>query len=164
MTRYKEVVSFIEANHRNPSKYAPEEKLMIHFLKRGRKLLNAGELKEPRLGMSVFSYSDFLTNLFTRSSTIRKYFLFILSFRKLFPISFAASSGTSIYLSSTLLIRASVNPICAPNRSKSKRHGWLVLSSTSLFSMSGDKPPSSPKSSPFTCRLVFNRSYAGASL
>ena len=51
MTRYKEVVSFIEANHRNPSKYAPEEKLMIHFLKRGRKLLNAGKLKEPRLGM-----------------------------------------------------------------------------------------------------------------
>lgn len=51
MTRYKEVVSFIEANHRNPSKYALEEKLMVHFLKRGRKLMNAGELKEPRLGM-----------------------------------------------------------------------------------------------------------------
>ena len=49
MTRYKEVVSFIEANHRNPSKYALEEKLMVHFLKRGRKLMNAGELKEPRL-------------------------------------------------------------------------------------------------------------------
>ena len=54
MTRYKEVVSFIEANHRNPSKYAPEEKLMIHFLKRGRKLLNAGELKEPRLRMFAY--------------------------------------------------------------------------------------------------------------
>ena len=51
MTRYNEVVSFIEANHRNPSKYAPEEKLMVHFLKRGRKLMNAEELKEPRLGM-----------------------------------------------------------------------------------------------------------------
>ena len=49
--KYNEVVSFIEANHRNPSKYAPEEKLMVHFLKRGRKLMNAGELKEPRLGM-----------------------------------------------------------------------------------------------------------------
>ena len=24
---------------------------MVHFLKRGRKLMNAGELKEPRLGM-----------------------------------------------------------------------------------------------------------------
>lgn len=49
--RYNEVVDFIEANYRNPSKYDPEEKLMVHFLKRGRKLLNAGELKEPRLGM-----------------------------------------------------------------------------------------------------------------
>lgn len=43
--------AFIEINHRNPSKYVPEEKLMVHFLKRGRKLMNAGELKEPRLGM-----------------------------------------------------------------------------------------------------------------
>lgn len=51
MTRYNEVVSFIETNHRNPSKYVPEEKLMVHFLKRGRKLMNAGELKKPRLGM-----------------------------------------------------------------------------------------------------------------
>lgn len=51
MIRNKEVVRFIETNHRNPSKYAPEEKLLVHFLKRGRKLMNAGELKEPRLGM-----------------------------------------------------------------------------------------------------------------
>ena len=43
--------AFIEINHRNPSKYVPEEKLMVYFLKRGRKLMNAGELKEPRLGM-----------------------------------------------------------------------------------------------------------------
>ena len=47
--RYNEVKSFIETNHRNPSKYYPEEKLMVHFLKRGRKLMNAGEMKEPRL-------------------------------------------------------------------------------------------------------------------
>lgn len=46
--RYKEVKSFIETNHRNPSKYVAEEKLMVHFLKRGRKMLNAGELAEPR--------------------------------------------------------------------------------------------------------------------
>ncbi len=51
MVRYNEVKNFIETNHRNPSKYAPDEKLMVHFLKRGRKLMNAGELKEPRLGM-----------------------------------------------------------------------------------------------------------------
>ena len=51
MARYHEVKTFIEENHRNPSKYAPEEKLMVHFLKRGRKLMNAVELKEPRLSM-----------------------------------------------------------------------------------------------------------------
>ena len=51
LTRYNEVKAFIESNKRNPSKYAPEEKLMVHFIKRGRKLMNAGELKEPRLSM-----------------------------------------------------------------------------------------------------------------
>jgi hypothetical protein len=51
LTRYNEVKEFIETNYRNPSKYYDEEKLMVHFLKRNRKLLNAGELKEPRLTM-----------------------------------------------------------------------------------------------------------------
>lgn len=51
LARYNEVKDFIETNHRNPSKYYDEEKLMVHFLKRGRKLMNAGELQEPRLGM-----------------------------------------------------------------------------------------------------------------
>ena len=51
MTRYNEVKTFIETNHRNPSKYYPEEKLMVHFLKRNRKLMNANELQEPRLTM-----------------------------------------------------------------------------------------------------------------
>lgn len=51
MIRYKEVVTFIKINKRNPSKYAPEEKLLVHFMKRGRKLMNAGELKEPRLSL-----------------------------------------------------------------------------------------------------------------
>lgn len=37
--------------HRKPSKYYPEEKLMTHFLKRGRKLMNANELQEPRLSL-----------------------------------------------------------------------------------------------------------------
>ena len=46
--RYQEVKAFIESNHRNPSKYVAEERLMVHFLKRGRKMLNAGELAEPR--------------------------------------------------------------------------------------------------------------------
>ena len=51
MARYNEVKTFIEREHRNPSKYYDKEKLMVHFLKRGRKLMNAGELAEPRLGM-----------------------------------------------------------------------------------------------------------------
>lgn len=49
--RYNEVKTFIEKNRRNPSKYYDEEKLMVHFLKRNRKLMNAGELAEPRLWM-----------------------------------------------------------------------------------------------------------------
>ena len=49
--RYQEVMEFIQSHDRNPSKYRDEEKLLVHFLKRGRKLMNAGELKEPRLGM-----------------------------------------------------------------------------------------------------------------
>jgi hypothetical protein len=51
LARYNEVKNFIEENHRNPSKYRDEEKLMVHFMKRCRKLLNANELYEPRLTM-----------------------------------------------------------------------------------------------------------------
>ena len=49
--RFNDVKTFIETNHRNPSKYFDGEKLLVHFLKRNRKLMNAGELKEPRLEM-----------------------------------------------------------------------------------------------------------------
>lgn len=51
MTRYNEVVSFIETNHRNPSKYVGSERELVNWTKQQRKLMNAGELKEPRLGM-----------------------------------------------------------------------------------------------------------------
>ena len=51
MTRYNEVVSFIETNHRNPSKYVGSERVLVNWSKQQRKLMNAGELKEPRLGM-----------------------------------------------------------------------------------------------------------------
>ena len=51
LIRYYEVKAFIEKNHRNPSKYYDEEKLMVHFLKRGGKLINANVLQEPRLSM-----------------------------------------------------------------------------------------------------------------
>lgn len=49
MTRYKEVVSFIEANHRNSSKYVGSERVLVNWVKQQRELMNAGELKEPRL-------------------------------------------------------------------------------------------------------------------
>ncbi len=49
MTRYKEVVSFIEANHRNPSKYVGPERELVNWTKQQRKLMNAGELKPERV-------------------------------------------------------------------------------------------------------------------
>ena len=50
IVRYEEVVNFIEANHRNPSKHRVEEHLMLNWVKQQRKLLNAGRLKEDRVG------------------------------------------------------------------------------------------------------------------
>ena len=51
MTRYKEVLDFIETNHRNPSKHRLEEHNYLNWLKANRKKMNAGELKEPRSGL-----------------------------------------------------------------------------------------------------------------
>ena len=48
--RYEEVMAFIESNHRNPSKHRIEEHDMLNWVKANRKRMNAGELKEPRLG------------------------------------------------------------------------------------------------------------------
>lgn len=45
----KEPKDFIETNHRNPSKYAGEERTLVNWLKQQRKLLNAGALKPERL-------------------------------------------------------------------------------------------------------------------
>lgn len=51
LARYKEVVNFIETNHRNPSRHRIEEHNMLNWCKANRKKMNAGELKEPWLGM-----------------------------------------------------------------------------------------------------------------
>ena len=51
MMRYQDVVSFIETHHRNPSKYVGAERELVNWTKQQRKLMNAGELKEPRLAM-----------------------------------------------------------------------------------------------------------------
>lgn len=43
--KYKEVVDFIDANKRNPSKHRIEEHDMLNWLKANRKVLNAGKMK-----------------------------------------------------------------------------------------------------------------------
>ena len=47
--RYQEVESFIETNHRNPSKYRIEEHVMLNWLKANRKAMNAGKMKIERV-------------------------------------------------------------------------------------------------------------------
>ena len=49
MIKYKEVVEFIETNHRNPSRHRIEDHDMLNWLKANRKLMNADALKEPWL-------------------------------------------------------------------------------------------------------------------
>ena len=51
MTRYKEVVEFIETNHRNPSKHRIEEHDMLNWVKANRKVMNAGKMKPERVGL-----------------------------------------------------------------------------------------------------------------
>ena len=46
LAKYNEVKTFIETNHRNPSKHDPEERFKYYnWLKASRKKMNAGELK-----------------------------------------------------------------------------------------------------------------------
>ena len=47
--RYREVVDFIEINHRNPSRHRLEEHDMLNWVKQQRKLKNKGELKAERV-------------------------------------------------------------------------------------------------------------------
>ena len=49
LVRYNEVMDFMEKNHRNPSKYLLEEKLMHNWVHQNRKLMNQGRLKEERV-------------------------------------------------------------------------------------------------------------------
>ena len=50
LTKYQEVVEFIESNHQNPSKHRIEEHDMLNWVKANRKALNAGRLKPERVG------------------------------------------------------------------------------------------------------------------
>lgn len=49
LTKYDEVMMFMEENHRRPSKFVDEERGMRNWWKHQQKLLNAGELKEDRV-------------------------------------------------------------------------------------------------------------------
>ena len=49
MTRYEEVVGFVETNHRNPSKYRIEEHDMLNWVKHNRKAMNAGKMRPERV-------------------------------------------------------------------------------------------------------------------
>lgn len=49
MVKYNEVIDFIEANHRNPSKYRLEEHDMLNWVKANRKALNARKMKVERI-------------------------------------------------------------------------------------------------------------------
>lgn len=50
--KYQEAMTFIETNHRNPSRHNPEERgLYLNWLKQNRKLLNAGKMKEERVAL-----------------------------------------------------------------------------------------------------------------
>ena len=49
LTRYNEVKSFIEENHRNPSKDRIEEHDMLNWVKANRKVMNAGKMKTERV-------------------------------------------------------------------------------------------------------------------
>lgn len=50
MAKYNEVKTFIEENHRNPSKHVPEERFKYcNWLKHNKKLLNSSGLKQGRV-------------------------------------------------------------------------------------------------------------------
>lgn len=49
LKRYDEVVDFIDANKRNPSKHRAEEHDMMNWLKANRKVLNAEKMKPERV-------------------------------------------------------------------------------------------------------------------
>jgi hypothetical protein len=49
LAQWKQIMDFMEKNHRRPSKYVPEEKLMHHWWKHQQKIVNAGELNEDRI-------------------------------------------------------------------------------------------------------------------
>lgn len=56
LIRYNEVVTFIETNKRNPSKYVDSERGLRNWVKQQKKLMNAGALEGQRLKL----FNEFL--------------------------------------------------------------------------------------------------------
>jgi hypothetical protein len=51
LAQWKEIMDFMEANKRRPSKFVDEERGMRNWWKHQQKLMNAGELKENRINL-----------------------------------------------------------------------------------------------------------------
>ena len=49
LAKWQEVIDFMETYHRNPSKHRIEEGVMGEWIRRNRKLMSAGEMKEERV-------------------------------------------------------------------------------------------------------------------
>lgn len=49
LTKYNEVMEFMETNHRNPSRHRIEEHNQLNWIKANRKLMGKGEMKEERI-------------------------------------------------------------------------------------------------------------------
>lgn len=47
--KYNEILKFLEEEHRNPSKYAMEDRILYTWLKHQRKIMNAGKMKPERV-------------------------------------------------------------------------------------------------------------------
>lgn len=51
LAQWQEVVDFMKTNHRRPSKFVDEERVMRNWRKHQQKLLNADELKLERVAL-----------------------------------------------------------------------------------------------------------------
>ena len=51
LTKWQEVIDFLETYHRKPSKFIPEERNLRSWWKHNKKLMNAGDLKPERVEM-----------------------------------------------------------------------------------------------------------------
>ena len=51
LQKWRELMDFLETNHRRPSKFIPEERNMRTWWKHNKKLLNAGSMKEERVAL-----------------------------------------------------------------------------------------------------------------